>query len=101
MTEHSDWLNIQSFILFSCLELPLPEFGFTSTLFLQASPWESPELLTTNGDYSYSVNKQANNKFNIKPTGDSKPQLLLAACTKKTSQEVLLGNVNALHYAFY
>ena len=33
--------NKQTFIYpISCVDLTLPEFGFTSTLFLQTSPWE-------------------------------------------------------------
>ena len=33
---------VQTFIYpIRCMDLTLPEFGFTSTLFLQTSPWES------------------------------------------------------------
>ena len=35
-------LNLQTLIYpISCVDLALPEFGFTSTLFFQTSPWES------------------------------------------------------------
>jgi hypothetical protein len=72
----------QTFIYpIGCLNLTLAVFGFTYTLFLQTSPWESLRV----GDCPYSVNKQANNKFDIKPTVDRNPQLLLAACRKNTS----------------
>ena len=46
------------------------------------------------------VNKQTNNTFNIKPTGDRDHHLLLAAQRKNTFYEVLLCYGNVLNCDF-
>ena len=51
--------------------------------------------------WSKNVNKQTNNTFNIKPTGDRDLHLLLAARRKNTYYEVLLCNANVFHCVYF